>query len=503
MPSLTAQEVLSGPATEIGRAIRERVISAEEVLDLHLQRIEDRNGSLNAIVTLVEGRAREAARLADHELAQNGPRSPLHGVPFTVKDIIATEGIRTTGGSLTLADYVPPRSAPAVTRLEEAGAILVGKSNCPEFALDLHTWNRLFGGTRNPWAEGRTPGGSSGGESASVASGCSAFGIGTDYGGSIRWPAHCTGLVSLRPTPGVIPATGQLPYSSDGPLPPPNSFSVQGRLQVIAPIGRAVADLWNAMRIMAGPDHRDESCVPVPLGDPDRVDLARLRCAWFDGDGKTSVRADLLEAVEEAARYLSSLGVETLAQRPPGIEHGEDVFAPLRVADGLPDHAALVSGRPALLTDNMIWWFEGARTATVEEYRRCAASRDELRAQVLDFMQDWPLLLLPTASVPAFEVDQADFSIDPTQTFRVEGQELSKFGLLTCTRIISVLGVPAAVVPVGTSREGLPSSVQIVGRPFADHEVIALANALEDHFGPWRPPTARAVTSAENPREME
>lgn len=225
--------LLDGSASSIADAIRDRKVSAVEVLDAHLRRIERVNPGLNAIVTLVEERARAAAVSADRMLANGAVMSPIHGVPFTVKDIIATEGIRTTGGTLLLAEHVPARSATAVERLERKGAILLGKSNCPEFALDMHTWNRVFGGTRNPRDDRYTSGGSSGGDSAAVASGCSAFGIGTDYGGSIRWPAHCTGLVSLRPTVGVVPTTGQLPYSSAGPLPAANSLSVQiGRAHV-------------------------------------------------------------------------------------------------------------------------------------------------------------------------------------------------------------------------------------------------------------------------------
>src|SRR5262249_2275817 len=156
--------------------------------------------------------------------------------PFTVKDIIATAGIRTTAGTLLLRQHVPTRDASAIERLERAGAVLLGKSNCPEFGLDIHTWNRVFGGTRNPHNEQYTSGGSSGGDRAAVASGCAGFGIGTDYGGSIRWPAQCTGLAALRTTVGVVPTTGQLPYSLDAPLPPPNSLSIQARLQMIAPI---------------------------------------------------------------------------------------------------------------------------------------------------------------------------------------------------------------------------------------------------------------------------
>lgn len=492
MTGRSSTELLAAPATEIAGAIRQRVVSTTEVLELHLQHIADVSPRLNAIVTLVEERARAAAARADRELASGREVSPLHGVPFTVKDIIATEGIRTTGGSLVLRDFVPLRSAPAVERLERAGAILLGKTNCPEFALDLHTWNRVFGGTRNPWNEEFTSGGSSGGDSAAVASGCSAFGIGTDYGGSIRWPAHCTGIASLRPTVGIVPATGQLPYSSPGPLPPPNSMSIQSRLQMIAPIARTVGDLWEILSIMAGPDGRDEHTVPVSLGDPGGVRVEDLTCAWFEGDGSYPVRADLVEVVERAAECLADAGLKVLYGRPPGLERAESVFAPLRAADGLPDHVALATGREEQLTDNIRWWFAGTKPVTVAEYRRLEAERDALRATVLRFAERCPIFLLPVASVPAFRPDPESFAIDPELIFTVEGVAVPRFGILTCTRAISVLGFPAAVVACGTSREGMPVGVQVVGRPFADHEVVAVASVLEQAFGRWRP-SAKSV----------
>jgi Asp-tRNA(Asn)/Glu-tRNA(Gln) amidotransferase A subunit family amidase len=480
-------ELLRGSAVAIGDAIRQGDVTAVEVLEAHLERIERVNPRLNAIVTLVAERAQAAAVSADRLLAEDGPRSPIHGVPFTVKDIIATEGIRTTGGTLLLADHVPKASATAVDRLERAGAVLLGKSNCPEFALDMHTWNRVFGGTRNPRDERYTSGGSSGGDSAAVASGCSAFGIGTDYGGSIRWPAHCTGLVSLRPTVGLVPATGQIPYSSPGVLPPPNSLSMQSRLQMIAPIGRHVRDVWEIVKAMAGPDGRDEFCVPVALGDPAAVSVPELRCSWFEGDGCYPVRQDLVAVVAEAAESLASLGLDVRQERPAPIERAEAVFAPLRAADGVPDHAAMAQGRESELTRNMGWWLAGAKSATVAEYRQLGARRDALRAEMLEYLERRPILLLPVASVPAFMPTGDDFSIEPDHSFHVEGVEVPKFGALTCTRSISLFGVPAAVVPCGTSSDGLPVGVQIVGRPFADHEVIAVAAMLEQSFGPWEP----------------
>jgi Asp-tRNA(Asn)/Glu-tRNA(Gln) amidotransferase A subunit family amidase len=377
-----------------------------------------------------------------------------------------------------LEDWIPSATAPAIRRLQQAGAIFIGKANCPEFGLDLHTTNRVFGDTWNPWNLSYTSGGSSGGDSAAVAAGCVAFGIGTDYGGSIRWPAQCTGLASLRSTPGRVPATGQLPFKSSRPLPPPNSMSLQAQLQVIAPIARYVEDLGVMLEVMSGPDGRDAFAVPVALPSWKSVALEELRCAWFETEGTFPVRADVASTVTEAARCLQDLGIKTVHERPPGLDSAEAISRAFRSADGMPDHWALAQGREELLTGYVRDWFATMRQASVEEYRRLAAARDELRCQVLEFMQDWPILLLPVASLPAFQPPAKE-------SYAVEGIEIPRQQIITCCRVISLLGLPVVVVPFGTSHEGLPIGVQIVGQPFSEPTILAVAAALQSAFGLW------------------
>lgn len=458
-------------ALELGAAVRSGAISASELLERHLERVREVNPRLNAVVTLCEERARGQAAAADRAVAAGEPTGPLHGVPFVAKDNLAVAGVRSTGGSLLLADFVPQRTATAVARLERAGAVLVGKSNCPEFALDLHTDNRVFGPTWNPLDPTLTSGGSSGGDAAAVASGCAALGIGTDYGGSSRWPAACTGLAALRPTPGLVPGTGMLPYTSEGALPPPNSMSLAGQLHVPAPIARRVADAWAALVAMAGPDGRDLHAVPVPLGDPGAVDVANLSCAWSGGEGTYPVREDLVAAVRRGAAALSECGADVVEERPPGLERAEPAYAEFRACDGLPDHAALAAGREHLLSPILQDWLANARIATVAEYRRAAAVRDALRAEVLEYMASRPILLLPVALVPAF--------VPMPRTFEVEGITVPWISIVAPCRVVSMLSLPAAVVRCGTTREGLPAAVQVVGRPYADHEVVAVAAAIE------------------------
>ena len=297
---------------------------------------------------------------------------PLHGVPFVVKDLLATAGVRSTAGSRLLSDFVPRRSATAVERLSRAGAVLMGKTNCAELGLDVHTSNELFGATLNPLDERFTPGGSSGGDSAAVAAGLAPLGIGTDYGGSIRWPAQCTGLASLRPTPGVVPCTGMLPYGAPGDLPAPNSMSLLGRSVMIAPMARSVGDLWPAVVTMAGPDGIDAQAVPVELGSPEDIDAARVRCAWFANEGTYPVRPDVAATVRAAAEALAGHGAVVEERRPPGLEEAESIYAALRAADGLADHRALAAGREGELTESIRDWFEATPPATLGEFRALA-----------------------------------------------------------------------------------------------------------------------------------
>ncbi|MFE4837013.1 amidase [Arthrobacter sp. NPDC056691] len=487
--ALNTEQLTRLSVTEWANAMREGRLTATECLALHLDRIARENPRLNAIVTL-NPLATEEAAAADRAAAAGRSLGPLHGVPFTVKDTLATKGLRTTAGSPLLSDYVPAESATAVRRLQEAGAVLLGKTNCSEFAVETHTRNPLFGDTWNPWDTRLTSGGSTGGDSAAVASGMSAFGLGTDFGGSIRWPAHCTGLTSLRPTVGLVPETGLLPYvppAAGASLPAPNSMSALHRLGTVAWLARSVDDLGVLLGVLAGTDGVDPSTVPVPLGGP--VDsLAGINCAWFEDEGTHPVRDDLVAAVQSAAEALQALGVPTTRGRPPGIEQAAAAFVALRTAEGMPEVVELASGREDGLGSNLRSSLLGAAPSTVADYRKAAAERDAIRAQVLGFMEQHNILLLPVASVPA---------ADPrTATFNISGKDIRWTELGSCCRAISILGFPVAVVPCGLSSEGLPVGVQVVGRPYRDREVLAVAAALEREFGRFSPPRFRSLSES-------
>lgn len=463
------------PAVTLAAAIRSGQLRASDLLQEHLARIRASAAALNAVVTL-DPKAEQAASQADRVIAEGKPVGPLHGVPFTVKDTIDTAGLRTTAGSPVLADRIPARSATVVQRLQQAGAILIGKTNCSEFAVDIHTSNPLFGDTWNPLNHSRTSGGSSGGEAAAVAAGLSAFGIGTDFGGSIRWPAHCTGICSLRPTIGLVPGTGVLPFAADNPLGIPNSGLLLHRLMTAGPMARSVADLKLLLDVLAGPDGLDPVTVPVPIPDPGQVDLATLGIAWCAGEGSVPVAAEVVEVVRAAAQALEPRVNAVAECRPAGLETAATLFAEARDAEGLPEVEMLAQGSENLLSDFIHRYLARTRTrASFEARLALATRRDALRAQIHAAFNDWPILLLPVASVPAPQ---------PAASIPVDGTAVPWGQIGSCCRAISILGFPVAVVPYGSDREGLPIGIQIVGRPFHDHEVLAVAGYLEHTRNP-------------------
>jgi Asp-tRNA(Asn)/Glu-tRNA(Gln) amidotransferase A subunit family amidase len=491
MTAIEIEPLLRHPMTTLAARYRRHELAPSEYMRATLAYVERVNPALNAIVTGRWDEALAEARRADAAFAPGCEPRPLEGVPFTVKDLLATAGLRTTAGSLLLRDHVPAWTAPVVQRLQEAGAILLGKANCSEFGIgNLHAGNRPFGDTRNPWNLSRTPGGSSGGDSAAVAAGLSVFGIGTDYGGSVRWPAHCTGVTSIRPTPGLLPTTGVLPHSGLAAYPePPSSSLFQCWIQTIGPIARSAADLVLLVSAMKGPDGIDSHAVRSGPIEPAIVDIRRLRCAWLGANDTGPVQADVRGAIRTAVDALRRRGLMVQACEPPGFADAAPAFERIRSLDGLPDHARVAAGRYAELSTLVRESIEGAsQHVDLADYRERVAAGDRVRGQVLTFMCDWPILLLPIGTIPAFEPGEAEYSMPRTIVRRSE--------IEASCRAISLLRVPAASVPCGTSEDGLPIGVQIVGRPFYESEVLAVAVALEQELGCWQPsPTGRQTPS--------
>ena len=444
----------SRPAVELRRLIASRECSPFELVQSSIAAVEAAP-ELNAIVT----RADEAALSIARTMTQTWPADPppLFGLPFTVKDTVEVAGIRTTAGSRLLESYVPTRTASVVATLQQAGAIVMGKSNCPEFGMgNLDTTNQLFGRTANPWDLDRSPGGSSGGDSAAIAASICAFGVGTDYGGSVRTPASFTGIAALRPTPGRLASDGVLPLASSALNLGSSRSTSQRALQTIGFQARSVADL-KLLAEVAG------------LLVPGSRQPSASACAWFDGDGTVEVRSDVVATVAACAEVLRSAGLRVSQTRPPLFDRAHRSLARLRAAEGVPEIAYLSEGHLGLLTplvrDEVERPVESVLGLATEEMQK-------IRAATATFMEQWPLLLMPVDSEPAFLYDE------PWRP---------RADIEACCRAVTLLRLPSVVVPVGTSVEGLPIGVQLVGRPHHEDEVLTSAAVIETAMGQWRP----------------
>jgi amidase len=481
-------------ATELANLIRDRRVSSQEVLEAHLSHIATYNPSVNAIVTLDEKGARQRAKEADDALARGEIWGPLHGVPVTIKDVFETEGLRTTGSFRPLANYVPKQDATVVARLRKAGAIIMGKTNTPEMAGDEQTNSPLFGRTNNPWNLERTPGGSSGGSAAAIASGMSPLDIGSDIGGSVRNPAHFCGVFSLKPSDYRVPFTGHIP-------PPPGSKG-RGLLRYFltpGPLARSVEDLRLALTIIAGPDEREWEVPPVPLATSPTQNLRDLRFAWSDDFG-VPVAAEIRTALADLTTELTQLGCHVERCDPPEFDFAEA----LQVYGELKEAALTVRSSPLHLP-RFIWralseqipnsnptgrgLLRGAGT-NLQGYAKALSQRDVFIARMERFLADWDAWLCPVAALPAYPHLQSRNPIEQLRaTVEVDGQKIP-YILATSmyTGIFNLTGNPVVVLPLSQTREGLPIGLQVVGRRWNDMDLLAVAQALSEVTGLFQAP---------------
>ncbi|HEX3515069.1 MAG TPA: amidase [Trebonia sp.] len=381
-----------------------------------------------------------------------GPAGPLAGLTFSVKDTIEVAGLPATAGSRLLLGHIPGRTAGVVRRLQAAGAVLAGKTNCAEFGIgNLETNSPVRGQTRNPWLFGHTPGGSSGGDSAAVAAGLVTFGVGTDYGGSVRFPAHCTGITALRPTPGRIPLDGQLPQFAANPPPTFLSYT-QRRLQTPGFLARSARDLRLLLAVAAAGGLR-----------PPRV----RRVGWFADDVSDEVAA----VVAAAARALAEQGADVVEKAPPAVADAVDTLARLRAAEGLPEIAWLSRGREELLSELVR---QQLTLDPVPAPPDIAGRLHRWETWYERVFGDFDVLLTPAAAEPAFAVDP-DWRRDRTALDRH-------------LRLATLVAVPAVVVPCGTAASGLPVGVQVMAARGRDEDAIETAVRLETSFGRWTSP---------------
>ncbi len=443
-PGGSGNRAPSGPApvyasaVELARLIRSRELSAEAVVTAHLERIAAVNGKLNAVVVLAHEHALAAARAADAAIDAGKAVGTLHGVPFTVKDWIDVAGYPCTGGDRRFRDRVPEQDATAVERLRSAGAIFIGKTN-------VLAENDVYGRTENPYREGYSPTGSSSGEAAIIAAGGSPLGLGSDSGGSIRQPAHACGIVGLKPSTGRVPLTGHVPFIS----------AMNDPRTTIGPVARYVADVAAALPIISGPDGRDPSTVPVAGVDPNRVDLRSLRIAFYthhDGAQPVDVCA---RACRSAAYELSRSCKRVEEAIPPRIEEAQRI-------------TQTYWRRPESESDER-WAPDQPSTLSGEDIDRHLFEWDRFRRAMLGFMNRFDVIITPAAEHPAMP----------------HGADA---GGIPYTLPYSLTGWPCVVVRGGTSQDGMPVGVQVVGGPWRDDVAIAVAAEIERKLGGFSPP---------------
>ncbi len=456
-------------ATRQLEMLRKKDASVVELAEAHIAQIGRLNPNLNAFADFDAERVREQARKLD---ASSVPRGPLHGLPVTVKSSIAAAGFKCEIGSLINQGNIPRTDAVLVERLRAAGALILGTTNCPEFLMAYETDNLLHGRTNNPWDLERTPGGSSGGESAAIAAGMSAAGLGSDSGGSVRVPAHFTGICSFKPTPGRFPGTGHLP-------PCVGPFSVLG---AIGPMARTMQDVALLFRTLSGQDLHDPNTPPVHLRDVAHDELRSHAVGFFEDDGIVPVTAETRAAVQSAASALRDAGFRVEAFRPRTLEQLRKLWWKLFVQCGAEFYAPTIAGKRAKLSPIFSEFLSIAASTpplSAGELLNAWAELDLLRARTLQEMDRYPILLCPVASVPAWRHGERSWTI--------EGKPVAYLDAVRHTQWFNVLAAPAAVVPVGRSTEGLPIGVQIVARPYEDELALGISQIVDAAFG-YRPP---------------
>lgn len=447
-------------ATKLAGLIRDGKISATEAVKLHLARIEAVNPRINAVVALCAERALAEAAEADVALAKGKSTGPLHGVPMTIKDSFDTAGVVSTGGTLGRKTYVPGKDATIVARCRAAGAILLGKSNTPEFTLGgggKGTVNLVYGITRNPYNLAYQPSGSSGGAGAIVAAGGASFDLGSDYGGSIRGPAFANGIAGLKPTLGLVPRTGHI-VGYGGAF---DSFQETG------PLARRVEDLTLLMPVISGPDNWDAAMCPVPFRSPGAVDLKKLRIAYYLTNGQIAPSEELQATVKQTVAYFEALGVASLKEdAPPKMKELAEIRAAFSGANGREHMQRLLKlhgttqASPGLRLDGEV--------VSSADFTRLCEEMDAIKSEQLAWLQDYDLIICPASN-------QAPIPLDYDRPPNWTGASY--------TSQYNTTGWPAGVVRCGTAASGLPLGIQLVGQPWRDDVVLAALAFVESKTG--------------------
>ncbi|MBX3229488.1 MAG: amidase [Labilithrix sp.] len=475
--------MLSSSATAIGAALRRRELTAAEVVDAHIARIERVNPSLNAVVRDRFTAARAEARAADERAASLRPDElpPLHGVPFTTKDALAAEGMPHTSGLWSRRSVVADRDATAVARLKAAGAILVGVTNISELCMWMESNNKVWGRTNNAYDPARTAGGSSGGEGAIVGAGGVPIGLGSDVGGSIRMPAFFNGVFGHKPTGGLVPSTGHHPVAEN----------LVQRYVTTGPLARRAEDLMPFLRVVAGPDGVEANALPArELGDPSSVDVARLRVWVVPDNGLFAVEPAMQRAQARAARALEAAGARVERRALPSLKRSIEIWSAMLDAGGGPSfYESMAAGGDLVVARELAklplgrsrFTFPGLMLCLIERVPKLLGERRgaelvtlgrELRAELDALLGDDGVLLFP--SYPTVAPRHIVPLLVPLKW--------------VYTAIFNVLELPVTQVPLGLDERDLPVGVQVAAAHGADHRTIAVALALEQAIGGWTPP---------------
>jgi len=452
------------PLVEMASLTRSGALSSQELVEAHLDRIEAVNPHYNAFTMVLADQARASARRADQGLKMG----PLHGVPVTVKDSFDVAGVPTRLGSYFAPEAPAAEDSAVAARLRRAGAIILGKTNTPEFLASYETDNYMTGRANNPWNVERTPGGSSGGEAAAIASGCSPGGVGSDGGGSIRVPAHFCGIAGLKPTPGRISLIGHRPQEA------------ATGIAVAGPMARSVADVRLLFDVLAGHDGRDPLSAPVELRAPE---IEQARVGVFETFYDTPVQPAIRRAVREAAMALAGLGFKVDEFRPEGMERAPNLWS-FFFAE-LPARASKerIAGREEeahwTYTENLNRLLERP-PASGWQVMESLAARDRMRRSLVEQMRNVPFLLMPVSGIVAFPHRQRKFA--------TESKPIGLFQAMMPVTIFNLLGFPALSVPFTLDEEGMPAGVQLVARPWEEEALLELGVALEAARGPIQAP---------------
>ena len=470
---MNSGELAFAPGYELRRLLDSREVSSVELTEMFLGRIEELNPILNAFLTVCGEEAVASARQADERIGRGDGGGPLLGIPVSIKDLEVTKGIRSTMGSLAYRDYVPKIDSITSERVRRSGAVILGKTNTPEFGLLGTTENRLGDACRNPWNTDRTSGGSSGGAAAALVSGLCTLATGSDGGGSIRIPASFCGVYGIKPTLGRVAKYGGVGNAS------PNFTSQSG------PLARNVRDAATLLQALAGYDSRDMTAMREE--PPDFVaavaqSLEGLRVAWSVDLGYAAVDAEVARIAAEGARVFEELGC--VVEEPQiSLQHPIEYFMTIFSTGAYVSYKDLYEQKRGLLTNYVRGNLALGESTTGEEFVKAMLAYQRVRSQADDIMEEYDLLLTPTMSVPAFQVGQFPRVID--------GQSVDpRLGYMPYTPVFNLTGQPAASVPCGFTEDGMPIGLHIVGRR-GEEETVLRASAAFEEARPWahlRPP---------------